>query len=197
MSRTHRKRGLLFLAVGVLCLTIAGGWYITNRWEDKQAGEQAAVWLDKLTAASSDTSLQQEDTPTVMVEGNGFCGRIMIDTLGVQLPVFQEWNYDRLQEAPCRYAGSIATDDMIVAAHNYKSHFGDLQSLQRNDEILFIDAVEETHRFRVQEITALDGTAVTDMTAGGWDLTLFTCTKDGTQRVTVRCKRANEQPYER
>jgi sortase A len=32
---------------------------------------------------------------------------------------------------------------------------------------------------------------VTDMQSGDWDFTLFTCTKGGAQRVTVRCSRIN------
>jgi len=31
-------------------------------------------------------------------------------------------------------------------------------------------------------------TAVEEMTAGEWDLTLFTCTLGGRSRVTVRCE---------
>ena len=37
-----------------------------------------------------------------------------------------------------------------------------------------------------------DGTAVEEMEAGEWDLTLFTCTPDSRSRVTVRCVRTQE-----
>lgn len=38
----------------------------------------------------------------------------------------------------------------------------------------------------------LPETAVEEMRAGEWDLTLFTCTYDGRARVTVRCIRTEE-----
>ena len=133
-----------------------------------------------------------EDLPVIIVEDDAFCGKLAIEKLGIELPVYDEWNYTRLKTAPCRYTGSIDKNDIIIAAHNYKSHFGNLKQLQIGDEILFIDAYTTQHRYSVKEITTLDGTAVTDMKAGEWDFTLFTCTKDGEQRVTVRCIRVYE-----
>lgn len=41
----------------------------------------------------------------------------------------------------------------------------------------------------VSLVEILDETAVEEMTAGEWDLTLFTCNYDGRARITVRCIR--------
>ena len=41
-------------------------------------------------------------------------------------------------------------------------------------------------------LETLPETAVEEMRAGEWDLTLFTCTYDGRARVTVRCIRTEE-----
>lgn len=58
--------------------------------------------------------------------------------------------------------------------------------------ITFADAYGTQHRFAVKEIVTLDKTAVSDMKSGEWDFTLFTCTKGGEQRVTVRCERITD-----
>ena len=81
----------------------------------------------------------------------------------------------------------MANDDLIIAAHNYKSHFGSLGKLAVGDEVKFTDAYGNEHLFEVKETAILDGTAVSDMQSGDWDFTLFTCTRSGKQRVTVRC----------
>jgi sortase A len=78
---------------------------------------------------------------------------------------------------------------MIIAAHNYKSHFGSLDRLAVGDEVEFLDTFGQKHLYEVCELAELDGTAVSDMHAGGWDFTLFTCTKSGEQRVAVRCNK--------
>ncbi len=202
MRRRRRKRGLVFLCIGFSLLLIAAGWYSANRIEDKNAGEQAQALLNEVIEKTEKKAeeeegrteqesavVETEEEPVVVVNGDAFCGRIVIDKLDIALPVFQEWNYARLKEAPCRYTGGLDSEDMIIAAHNYKSHFGDLHLLQVGDEILFVDAASTEHRYLVSEITTLDGTAIEDMKAGDWDFTLFTCTKGGAQRVTVRCNK--------
>ena len=131
----------------------------------------------------------KEPSPIITVGGDAFCGKVVIEKLGVELPVYNELSHARLKKAPCRYIGGVDTNDIIIAAHNYKSHFGSLKKLKSGDEIQFIDAYGKTHLFKVSELIILDGTAVSDMQSGGWDFTLFTCTKGGEQRVTVRCKR--------
>lgn len=41
----------------------------------------------------------------------------------------------------------------------------------------------------VSELEILEPYAVSQMTEGDWDLTLFTCTPGGQHRVTLRCNR--------
>ena len=180
---TPKSRGTIFLFLGIVLLLIAGGWYLCNIIEDKNAGQMSNEILKNFNTEQS-----VEDLPVITVDGDEFCGKVIIDKLNVELPVYNEWNYTRLKTAPCRYTGSIDTNDIIIAAHNYKSHFGNLKKLQNGDEILFVDAFGVTHKFTVCEVAVLDGTAVSDMCSGEWDFTLFTCTKGGEQRVTVRCE---------
>ena len=182
-----RNKGIVFLVIGCLLLLVACGWYVYNIVEDKNAGQHASDILHKFNDAQNE--IADNNAPVITVDGDAFCGKVIIEKLSVELPVYDEWNYTRLKSAPCRYTGSINTNDIIIAAHNYKSHFGTLNKLTVGDEVKFIDAYGKTHLYEVCELITLDGTAVSDMQSGGWDFTLFTCTKGGEQRVTVRCKR--------
>lgn len=176
------------MLLGCLLLLIAGGWYAYNIAEDQNAGRQADALLQKLDLQQNAT-VETPPQPVIVIEGDAFCGKVRIEKLGVELPVYDAWDYNRLKTAPCRYRGSIEAKDMIIAAHNYKSHFGALDTLKLGDEIAFTDAYGVTHLYAVCEIATLDGTAVSDMQSGNWDFTLFTCTKSGQQRVTVRCEK--------
>lgn len=188
-SKSRITKGFVLLLVGIILLFIAGGWYIYNLVEDNNAGKSATEILNHMSSAQSPQNTQNTSSNTIIVKGDAFCGRIIINKLGIELPIYDEWSYARLKTAPCRYTGSIATNDIIIAAHNYKSHFGNLNKLQIGDEIIFTDTKNTVHSYTVCEILTLDGTAVEDMQSGGWDFTLFTCTKGGKQRVTVRCQR--------
>lgn len=190
----RRIRGLISITLGCVLLLTALGWYIYNVTEDKNAGVVAAEILNKMEDAtksldnnSSNNGTDKDTIPIIMVDGNAFCGKVLIDALAVELPVYEQWSYEKLKTAPCRYTGSVATNDIIIAAHNYKSHFGTLNKLKIGDEIKFVDAYGTVFCYEVKELTTLDGTAVSDMRSGGWDFTLFTCTKSGEQRVTIRC----------
>ena len=86
--------------------------------------------------------------------------------------------------------GSAYTDDLIIAAHNYTRHFGNLKNLEPGDRIIFTDVDGNVFSYEVILRETLMPTAIEEMESGDWDLTLFTCTIGGAYRVTVRCQRA-------
>ena len=76
---------------------------------------------------------------------------------------------------------------MIVVGHNDFSHSGNLKQLHEGDAVFFEDADGNRFHDEVAEIEILSPDAVEEMTEGDGDLPLFTCTLDGSSRVTVRC----------
>ncbi len=180
MKKSIHKRAILYLLIGSLLLLAAGGWLIHNQIEDHRAGQRADEILAQMQK-------QPEDQPLIRIEGEEFCGRIAIEQLGIELPIFDKWSYQHLKEAPCRYSGSLEAENLIIAAHNYKNHFGALHTLTQGDSVFFIDCYGKKHSFYVDTIEILSGAAIEEMRAGDWDLTLFTCTKGGKQRATIRC----------
>ena len=94
--------------------------------------------------------------------------------------------------APCRYDGSAYGTHLVIAAHNYSRHFGNIKTLAPGDEVYFTEMDGTVTAYEVAETDTLNPTAVEEMTDGGWALTLFTCTYGGQSRVTVRCSLAEE-----
>lgn len=131
----------------------------------------------------------QISMPTTVIDGWEYIGVLEIPALGLELPVLSQWSYAGLRIAPCRYQGSAYLDDLVIAAHNYQTHFGRIKELQPGDEVRFTDAEGHVFLYEVLEIEILQPTAIEEMTTGDWDLTLFTCTIGGQSRVTLRCGR--------
>ena len=148
-----RSKGVVFLSIGFLLLLIAGGWYIFNTVEDENAGKQAAEILSKFETVQSIVPTDPDETentgPVIKVDGDAFCGKVVIEKVDIELPIYDEWNYDRLKSAPCRYTGHIATNDMIIAGHNYRSHFRNLKYVKVGDKVTFIDAYGIAHDYVV------------------------------------------------
>lgn len=134
--------------------------------------------------------------PVFEMDGDCYVGYVDIPALNLSLPVMASWSYPRLKIAPCRYAGSVYYDDMVLMAHNYDRHFGGLKNLEIGDEVRFTDGEGNVFVYQVSMMEILNPTQVQEMTESGWDLSLFTCTVGGERRVTVRCTRVSEAPAE-
>ena len=201
-----KRIGIFCILLGIACLLASAGFAIYNRHE-AQSGEASAQRLlqavqDQMaeTAASQPDpttgTLPQKTEPremaTVPVGDYASIGILAIPALEVELPVLTDWSYEKLKKAPCHYYGSCYESDFVIAAHNYSSHFGRLTQLQTGDLVLFTDAAGQTHVYEVVLLETLPPTATEEMITSGFDLSLYTCTPGGSNRVTLRCRRLSD-----
>lgn len=145
-----------------------------------------------LSATPGENGYISTEEVVVDIDGYGYIGYLTFPTLDLQLPVMSEWDYTRLKVAPCRYVGTVATDDIVIAAHNNR-HFGPINDLALGDSVIFTDMNGVSIHYEVVESGILASTAIEEMTSGEFDLTLFTCTIGGKSRVTVRCNRTEAE----
>ncbi len=130
------------------------------------------------------------EMPTLEIDSNEYIGILSIPALELTLPIMDRWSYPRLKMAPCRYTGSVYTDDLVISGHNYRTHFSRLRELSMGDAIIFTDVDGNQFDYEVADMEVLEPTAIEAMTESDWDLTLFTCTYGGQTRFTLRCQRA-------
>ncbi len=92
--------------------------------------------------------------------------------------------------SPCRFSGTPLGRDLVVCAHNYPSHFGQLLNVDIGTEVFLTTADGTVFRYMVANREILGPSDVEKMMEnerGDWALTLFTCTVGGKTRCTVRC----------
>lgn len=154
----------------------------------------SSEYLPDVFESEPDESYIDPDTPmaTVEVDGYLYIGTLVLPPLEIELPVADDWDYTRMNISPCRYSGSYYSNDLVICAHNYSSHFRDIGSLQVGDDVIFIDVLGNEMHYKVGLVETLGATAVEEMTSSDWDLSLFTCNYSGMARVTVRCERVDE-----
>lgn len=196
------RQGGICTKIGLLLLAAALALFVYNLASDALAGASANSVLKQLDADSGILSgsdaeaasipeyiLNPEmDMPEKVVDGRSYIGVLEMPALSLELPVISEWSSSDLNVAPCRYAGSAYSNNLVIAAHNYRSHFGRLDNLSPGDEVVFTDVDGNVFRYEVIELETLSSYASDEMVSGDWDLTLFTCTLSGQQRITVRCE---------
>ena len=198
--------GVACVILGVICLLGAVGFVAYNRWEAQSAAQVSQTLLEDVQLVIREEPPETPDTEflpvkdftedipaemaTVKVDGYDCIGILSIPVLELELPVLADWSYEKLKKAPCHYYGTCYEPDFVIAAHNYRSHFGRLSQLQAGDLVLFTDVEGTVHCYEVVLIETLPPTATEEMLTSGFDLSLYTCTPGGANRVTVRCSRA-------
>lgn len=189
------------MVLGAMLIAGALLLYHMNQKENAAARKAAAdVMVQMLPQMEENTAqdallnipealLSEEDLmmDEVEIDGHLYIGYLSIQNLNLELPVMSTWDYDKLNIAPCRYSGSLQGRDLVIMAHNYKSHFESLSQLEAGDSVRFTDVNGRTVQYEVVGKDILDPTDVEGMIAGDFDLTLFTCTYSGESRVTIYC----------
>ena len=215
------KKGTIWIVAGLLLIAAALSLTGYNLWDNYRAGVKAQNILEQLlpeiesdpipktgqmhyqkteTEQISEDEIEYPDyilnpnmdMPVKQIDGNDFVGFVSIPAIDRELPVFDEWSYPNLKTAPCRYIGTAYLGNMVICAHNYDIHFGNIKNLSYGDIVTFTDMDGNVFNYKVIEIETLQPTAIDEMTTGDWDLTLFTCTIGGATRVTVRCERVQK-----
>ncbi len=178
------------MIVGAALIVMAALLVRHNFNESAEAGESSDQMLEGVIMQMPSAVMAQEsgDMPVVDVDGHSFVGTVEIPSLGLLLPIQSEWASENAKLSVCRYKGSVYENDLIIAGHNYSEHFGNLNQLSTGDEVIVTDMNGKSFYFQVANIETLGSYDVEEMEAGEWDLTLFTCTIGGANRVTVRCE---------
>lgn len=208
-----RKLGSALQGFGLILLAAALILAVWNIQMDNQAGESAQQVLEKLAVPAVEDSLLEENPtedqeptepearipdhvldpdmnmPVKTVDGQDYVGVITLHELGLELPVMGDWDYTKLKKAPCLYSGSAYRDDLVIMAHNYRSQFGRIRRLKAGNRITFTDMDGNVFCYLVDAVEVLSPYEVEAVTSGEWDLTLFTCTLGGQNRVVVRCEK--------
>lgn len=207
------KFGIVFMIFGVLLIMASAALLMKNRAETQAASDSVELLLPQIQAAIDENMIKESQTPTVPVQtddgvslpepektelpvvdidGYGYIGYLSFPSLNMSLPVMDTWSYPQLKISPCRYSGSPFDNNLVIMAHNYERHFGNIDKLDIGDRITFTDMDGDSIYYEVLAIEVLMPTAVEEVTNGDYDLTLFTCTYSGKTRVTVR---ANQVEY--
>lgn len=186
-----------FIITGCVLLAIALAFTGYNIYEDLRAADDANKIISQLAFTDSSVNSTEElpayilnpemEMPVKTIEGNDYIGTLEIPAIGVTLPVICELTDSSLKIAPSRYAGSVYRDDLIIGAHNYRSHFRELRNLPVGSEVIFTDIEGNIFNFISTETETLAPTEAEVLKDGDWDMTLFTCTFGGQYRIVIRC----------
>ena len=163
----RKKISIVCISVGILLMAAAIFLAVYNRYEENRAADAADSVLPLLhqaiTANKSAENKPSDEMTIVDIDGYGYIGYLSIPALELERPVMSEWDYTRLKIAPCLYYGSVKTDNMVIAAHNYTCHFGRLSQLEIGDSVRFTDMDGRIYTYKLRDMEILPPTATEEM----------------------------------
>ncbi len=190
------------------------GYNLYDSWRADKASEVIMEHIIEVKETEEDLNVEalndldvpiyelfpQMDMPAVEIDGYRYIATLEIPELNLVLPVMEDWDYSRLKISPCRYAGSVYTHDMVIAGHNYASHFSKIKWLKNGTKVKLTDMYENEFNYTIAWTEVIDPEDVDSRTenfsrddngeikeGSNWDLTLFTCTTGGSARFAARC----------
>jgi sortase A len=198
-GRRPTRLGSVLIAIGVVLVAAAIALSAYNWWDSNRAGSAASNIEQQLEGASDNSSSSGSTSDSMTVDGVQYLGTLEIPSLNIKLPVAREWSYEQLNISPARYSGSYSTNDLVICAHNYATHFGPIENVDIGADVYFTPVGGQRIHYVVGNRETLEPTAIQQMVENDnnsdrkdkWDMTLFTCTLDGQARVSVRCLRTS------
>ena len=116
--------GKILIIFGIFLITISVAILIRNSYLEINAGIKSQDVinviknnLNKTTEIVSINKDKPKEMSTINIAGYDYIGSIIIPTLSLELPVMSNYDNERLNVSPCRYYGSIYTNDLIICGH--------------------------------------------------------------------------------
>ena len=118
------KISKIFIFVGIFLILTSNIILLHNNHIEKTAGIKSSEVLNilkdsintqQITINNQEKIIKEMETTTI--NGNEYIGTITIPSINLELPVIKEYTIDKLNIAPCRYYGSINTNDLIICGH--------------------------------------------------------------------------------
>ena len=195
---SKRKLSSILIALGGALLLAALLLFGYNCWQDARAAQNAQDVMNALQEELLKNHLPHrnpydDDMQEMELYGNDYIGYLSIPALGLNLPIIDDWSYPKLKVAPCRQFGSIQTDDLVIAGHNYRRQFGHLHNLHIGDMLQFTDMDGVVTSYKIGEVNRIKANDTNRVKNSDWDLVLYTCNYLRSGRTMVGAARITEK----
>ena len=173
--------------------------------EKEEKLEQVIVVLNNAFEQEINVEEEVEETtdeiPSVqaITSNNGteyyIIGTINIPLIGVNYPILSETTTELLKISPCKFWGADPNQigNFCIVGHNYRNSlfFSKVPNLENGDIIEITDLSGKTIEYSIYDkfiIDPEDTSCTSQLTNGRREITIITCTNDGTQRVVVKAR---------
>lgn len=191
-KKSHKKnKFIFFISIFVVSSTLIACiiYYCINHFRISHINSEFSDSLSdtvRIQALYKDTISNNSKYPII--------GRIEIEKLNLNYPIFSFTNDDLLKLGICKLYGPIPNSkgNLCLAGHNYDNNkfFSNLYKLNLNDIITIYDSSNISVDYEVFNIFEVDSsnTSILDQVTHLKELTLITCNNFNKNRIIVKAK---------
>lgn len=138
---------------------------------------------------------KQYEKGEVKEEYRGYpvCARLEIPSISLDISILKEYSKKALAKSATKFWGAEPNQkgNFCVAGHNTKNVFYDIKNLEIGDTLFISDKTVgkvEYEVFKIEKVEPKEVRVLDPVTTGEKEVTLITCTNDGTKRVIIKAK---------
>ncbi len=123
---------------------------------------------------------------TVEINGTDYVGIIEIPQYNTVCPVSHTWNKDNFKHQPCRYSGSIYSENFVIGGTDKHLNFSKLINI--GEEICFIDMTGAKFTYSVSNISVENDLPAEFTSTEDFDFVLFIKDSYPSKYTIIYCK---------
>lgn len=194
MKRLLRdKISLICIILGVVLILAAGALLIVSQVSGENARKDTALILEKaqalmpLAADRVPEARGNNTMASMQIDGVNVIAVLEAPKYGRILPVASGWDTALVAAMPCRFAGSIYDQSLIIGATDGEGQFSFASQMEMGDALVLTDMEGGRYTYRVAAIQHAKHATLSKLQSGDYALTVFV--KDGktSQYLLIRC----------
>lgn len=184
----------IFQILGVLLVLTGVGSMLFLRYDAQksaQAARETAAQIESVLPgrrAGIPGEFSDSEMAAMEINGVDYVGLVEVPSLGVKLPIADQWDHRSLRRFPCRYYGSVYSSDLIIGGSNQNGQFDFCEKIQPDATVLVTDMTGAEFRYRVSRIDRSGTADAARLMDGDWALTLFSPDRYDGKYILVRCE---------
>ena len=179
------------LSLGIVLIVGAVLWVVLDQTAQKQNREDAVAIADQLISSLptsfDDGSMADRPMPRMEVDGSDFIAVLSVPGCGTRLPVYADWEPDRIRQYPCRFTGSLYDGSFVVGGSDNPGQLDFMKAISIGDAVFVTDMRGCQFHYTVSDIQLTEDVSVEALTQTDAPLTLFARDTYGLHYTVIRC----------
>lgn len=186
LKKNYKKYFKLQFIISIICIGFLIFYLFYNNKKIERV-ENLYKILDKNTEISKMYKMEN-----LNIEQSLYLGKIYIDKINLEYPIFKNYTEELLMISPCRFYGVDIGEkgNICIAGHNYNDNrfFSRINELEIKDKIKLVDSQGKEFIYTIYDIFEIEETDFKSVfeKKKQFELTLLTCNNYNKKRIIIK-----------